>query len=143
MTELDVKAVVNLVTTNETLQVWHKRMAHINKEEVWSASKRRNIDLPSAGSEFCDDYVLGKEHWLPFSTRTNRPTSVGEQIHADIMSPTENASFDGKRYYVCFKDDCSKHRTLFFLKQKSEVALCLKTFLNSARTFDHTIKTLV
>lgn len=43
---------------------------------------------------------------------------------------------------MCFKDDFSKFRRLFFLKRKSEVHGALETFLNEAKTNGHIAKVL-
>lgn len=142
MNKPEAEAHVNFATNEENLQIWHERMAHINKQQVKSVLKRMGIDLSAIDGEFCDGCVLGKAHRLPFGTRTHRATSICEKIHADVMGPTENASFAGKHYYVCFKDDFSKYRMLYFMKHKSEVATHLKAFINETKAYGHTIKIL-
>lgn len=68
----------------------------------------------------------GKMHKLPFRTRSNRLQTVWDFINTDFNGPMTIASLSGARYYVCFKDDYSKLRKLFFLKHKSEVCAALK-----------------
>jgi hypothetical protein len=79
--------------------------------------------------EFCDGCVLVKAHRQSFGTRTSQPSIVAEQINADVCSPMTESSVGGARYYVCFKDDYSKFRHVFFITTKSEVADCLRKFL--------------
>jgi len=79
-------------------------------------------------------------HRLPFKNRVNRPKITGEQIHADVNKPMSTESFGKARYYVCFKDDFSRFRRIFFLKQKSEVCTVLEQFLNEAKTNGHVVK---
>ena len=40
----------------------------------------------------------------------------------------------GSKYFVLFTDDFSSYRTVFFLKQKSEVADSFKDYVNILRT---------
>lgn len=50
-------------------------------------------------------------------------------------------AFLGKsRYFVCFKNDFSKFRRIFFITKKSEVCGVLEQFLNEAKTNGHTVK---
>jgi hypothetical protein len=52
-------------------------------------------------------------------------------------------SFSGCRYFVCFKDDFSKYRSVYFIKQKSDVVNKLKQFLAEVKTLGHTVKELL
>jgi len=49
----------------------------------------------------------------------------------------------GVRYYVCFKDDYSKFRCVFFIITKSEVKDCLRKFLKEVKTAGHVTKVLL
>ena len=131
---------VNLTFVTDTLQVFHERFAHQNKRHVKQILKRMDIDVASANEELCDGCMLGKMHRLPFKRRENRATQVGELIHADVNGPMSKNSLGGSRYYVCFTDDFSKFRRIFFLKRKNEVCGVLKQFLNEAITNGHPIK---
>lgn len=55
----------------------------------------------------------------------------------------QEQSVGGSRYFVCFKDDFSKYKRVFFLKKKSEVARCLSTFLNETSVAGHVVKELL
>jgi hypothetical protein len=133
---------VNLVSSSETLQVYHERFGHQHKQHVKSVLKQMNIDVDNGTEEFCDGCALGKMHRLPFKHRMNRPSVTGEQIHADVNGPMSIESLGKARYYVCFKDDYSKFRRIFFLRQKSDVCRVLKQFLNEAETNGHVVKQL-
>jgi hypothetical protein len=58
-----------------------------------------------ANKEFCDGCALGKAYQQSLGTRTNRPSTVGEQVNADVCGPMMETSPGGAHYYVCFKDD--------------------------------------
>jgi hypothetical protein len=52
-------------------------------------------------------------------------------------------SAGGARYYVCFKDDYSTFRRVFFITAKGEVKDCLQKFLNEVKTAGHVTKILL
>jgi hypothetical protein len=52
-------------------------------------------------------------------------------------------SAGGARYYVCFKDDYSKFRRVFFIAAKCGVKDCLQKFLNEVKTAGHVTKVLL
>jgi hypothetical protein len=135
-------AEVHLATQAETLQLWHERLGHQNKRHVMKVLKQYDINV-EANKEFCDGCALGKAHRQSFGTRTNRPSTVGEQINADVCGPMTETSAGGARFYVCFKDDYSKFRRVFFITAKSEVADCVQTFLKEVKTAGHVTKVLL
>ena len=69
--------------------------------------------------------------------------SRGDLIHADVCGPMDHDSFSGYRYYVLFKDDFSKYRSVYFLKRKSEVVDKFKILLAEAKVLGHTVKELL
>jgi hypothetical protein len=109
---------VHLATQAETLQLWHECLGYQNKCHIMKVLKQHDINV-EANKEFCDCCALGKAHRQSFETRTNRPSTVGEQINAYVCGPKTETSAGGARFYVCFKDDYSKFRRVFFITAKS------------------------
>lgn len=134
-------AKANLATSADVLQGWHERFGHQDKRHVRDVLSRFGISCRSSDtSDFCDGCVLGKSHRKPFHSRVNRPTAVGELIHADVNGPMSVDSIDGFRYYVVFKDDYSQFVRIFLMKRKSEVAGHLDSFLRECDTAGHKVK---
>jgi len=52
-------------------------------------------------------------------------------------------SAGGARYYVCFKDDYSKFRRVFFITTKGEMEGCLRKFLKEVKNAGHATKILL
>lgn len=127
---------------NDTLQLWHERMGHQNKRHVQNFLKHRGIEL-KLDSEFCDACMYGKMHRLSFGSRQDRPTCPGQLIHADVCGPMPEKSLGGNRYFVVFKDDYSKYRTVYLMKEKSEVKEMLSKFLSEVKTAGYTLKELL
>jgi Reverse transcriptase (RNA-dependent DNA polymerase)/gag-polypeptide of LTR copia-type/Zinc knuckle len=131
---------VNAVTPKiEKMQFWHERFCHQNKKYVKDFFQREGVNLP-LDDYFCEACAFGKSHRLPFYSRSCRATKPGEIIHADVCGPMEESSLRGMRYYVCFKDDFSRYRRVYFLVLKSEVVEKLKEFLAEVTVAGHTVK---
>lgn len=132
---------VNTVSKENLLQLYHERFGHQNKRHIKSLIGRElgvNVEI---NSEICEGCIYGKAHRLPFGTRL-RSTKPGELIHTDVCGPFQE-SMSRYRYFVLFKDDYTRFRTIYFLRQKSEVAEKLGQFLAETKTLGHTIKELL
>lgn len=140
--EPETPAEVYVANKVDTLQVWHERLGHQSKQYVEKYLKKRDIKYIK-DNQFCEGCVLGKQHRFSFGTRVNQVSHPGELIHADVCGPMQSESFSRCRYYVLFKDDFSKYRSVYFLKKKSEVVDKLQVFLAEAKTLGHTVKELL
>ena len=110
------------------LQLYHERMGHQNKRHVKDVMQEEFDIKVDVNNETCEACMYGKAHRLKFGTR-ERATAPGELIHADVCGPFEMPSAKGYRYFVLFKDDFTRYRYIFFLKDKSEVAAKLEQML--------------
>lgn len=124
------------------LQLWHERLGHQNKRHVQKFLKLKGIEV-KLDREYCDACMYGKMHRLSFGTRQNRPTSPGHLVHADVCGPMPEKSLGGNRYFVAFKDDYSKYRAVYLMKEKSEVKVMLSRFLAEVKTAGYTLKELL
>lgn len=93
---------------------------------------------------FCEPCQVGKSHRLPFNQKSEKViTEPGEKFHSDVCGPMPENSLGGSRYFLTFIDDASGYRTVYFLKNKSEVLDKLKTFERSvADKFSRPLKIL-
>lgn len=141
-TVLPAKPEVNVVTDSDILQLYHERMGHQNKRHVSKVIEHEFGIKVSANHDTCEGCMYGKAHKLKFGTREHT-TAPGQLIHADVCGPIEVASARSYRYFVLFKDDYSKYRHVYFMKEKSEVASKLEQMLAETRTLGHTVKELL
>ena len=126
----------------DSLQIWHERLGHQNKRYVAKYLKMNGIKYID-NNEFCEGCILGKQHRLSFGTRVSESQKPGDLIHADVCGPMQEDSFSGCRYFVNFKDDYSKYRSVYCLKHKSDVTDKLRVFLAEAKNLGHTVKELL
>ncbi|GBM76889.1 Copia protein [Araneus ventricosus] len=133
---------VNLATTdNSLLQLYHERWGHQDKRHVeFLLNHELNIQV-NVEDELCEACIYGKAHRLSFGSRNNC-FSPGELIFADVCGPFDK-SFRRFQYFVVFKDQFTKCRCVFFLKQKSDVASALQEFLAYATNLGHIVKEVI
>ncbi|GAB0091863.1 uncharacterized protein DMENIID0001_067520 [Sergentomyia squamirostris] len=80
-------------------------------------------------------------HRQSFGTR-KKATVAGELVSTDVCGPFD-ASFQGKKYLVIFKDSFTKFRYGFVIKEKSEVKKVLCDVIASAKQNGHPIRELL
>ena len=103
-----------------SLQLWHERMAHVDKRGIAQMVHRKSTDM------ICDGCAQGKAQRsdIPKVRTSDRSSMLLGRVHSDVCGPVEVPSLGGSRYFVTFIDECSNWMTIYLLKQKSEVAEC-------------------
>ncbi|GFR28779.1 retrovirus-related Pol polyprotein from transposon TNT 1-94 [Trichonephila clavata] len=82
---------------------------------------------------------LAKDFWK----KGSKPKVEGDAFVCtveDVCGPMQQQSLGSAKYYVCFKDDFTKYRRVFFMHSKNEVSKCPESFLNEAKNTRHMIK---
>jgi transposase InsO family protein len=113
----------------------HRRLGHASNDYL---SKLINNKLcygldgvkSNWNDERCGACLAGRQRKLPFKhrlkSRSRRPLDL---IHTDLCM-VEQATYDGKRYFMSFIDDYTHFTIVYLLKQKSEAFSCLKDYVN-------------
>ena len=126
----------NSVEDNSDSELWHCRFGHLGMDNVKKLSENNMVigmdAIQSNGEKLlCEGCIKGKQHKLPYPTKSDhRASEVLEIIHSDVCGPMSVESFGNSRYFVTFIDDYSRYTCVYFLKQKSEVLVKLKEFIN-------------
>lgn len=112
--------------------LWHERFAHVNPRKMMKMAKRGVVAglKPIRGpAPSCVGCCLGKAHRATYKETSNRQEyRVGEYFHSDLCGPMTPTSCGGARYVLTILDDGPNYRTVFFLKNKSEVFQNFKRF---------------
>lgn len=124
---------------NYITELWHSRTGHVNKQTLYLMSVGDRVEgmdkLKSSAREHvegsCKPCALGKSQRKPVPKVTEKPrtTDRGEFIHMDIYGPMPQASRQGSRYMLIIVDDYSRMKFVYFIKTKSAVTDCLRTFI--------------
>ena len=111
---------------------WHLRLGHISKEKMKLMITNNlvsGLKLSSVPDFVCVGCTLGKMSRKPYSSPSYRETEPGAYIHSDVCGPFSEKSVGGSLYYICFKDEATAFRAVYFMKNKSDALQCFKHFL--------------
>ena len=114
-----------------SLEVWHKRLGHLNVKSV------KNLQSMVGGMRVmegscdltCEACIESKQARQPFpSDGGTRAAKVLELVHSDVCGPMKTTSIGGARYFLTFIDDFSRKIWVYVLKRKSDVFEMFKTW---------------
>ena len=126
--DLKIPANVNAASSTDpdavSLRACHEALAHIGINKVRQTLTAQGIPFIDDFDE-CDACLRGEQHKQP-----NRPkpddvrASRPGRLWSDVCSATESSMSD-RRHFLCIIDDHSRFRSVYFLKQKSELPACI------------------
>lgn len=119
--------------------VCHQRLAHISYKTI---SKMHSLNLVDGlllqdnriQAEPCLGCAYGKMMRSPFPVGRTRATQSGQLIHSDVCGPIYVTTPGGAKFFTLFTGDYSGWRVVFFIRQKSDVAECFKSYVCQVRT---------
>ncbi|XP_023638897.1 uncharacterized protein LOC111830634 [Capsella rubella] len=114
-----------LSTTTSKLDLWQKRLVHINTQSlikiVNAEVVKRVPRLERKSDTVCDACSKGEQ----IKVHHKKVADIGskgflELVHMDLMGPMQIESSNGKRYIFVLVDDFSTFTLVRFLRKKSE-----------------------
>ena len=121
-----------------SLSEWHERLGHQSKYHVESWLKQNEITFIKDDA-VCESCILGKHHRQKFGERVKAGVP-GEIVHTDLCGPMSVSTHGGHNYFMAVTDEFSKFRSVYLLKQKSEVPRMICDFLGKAKASGHPVK---
>jgi hypothetical protein len=122
--EMHVANVAQTSTIDGALELWHRRLGHLNVKGVHALQNMvsgMNLgNMPCPTSSFvCEGCIEGKQHRKPFPSdggmRATKPLKI---VHSDVWGPTRTTSLGGARYFVtyieAFVETQSEHKIKVF-----------------------------
>ena len=110
--------------SSNPLTLWHLRFAHLNCRDILKMASTNAVKGLHIGNPtkplVCEGCIFGKSHRLKFPVGGGRADNVGDLIHADVCGPMHVPTPEGYRYFVLFKDDCSRFSVVKLMKNKNE-----------------------
>jgi transposase InsO family protein len=84
---------------------------------------------------FCEVCAQGKLTRMKFPKQSSsKSTAPLDLIHTDVCGPMQTVSPSGMRYVLTFIDDFTRYTVIYLLKQKSEVEIKLKEYIEMVKT---------
>lgn len=118
---------------SQSLDVWHRRMGHLNYNDVCRlplCTDGIKISNTDENRNNCIPCLKGKQTKHPFKSIGTRASAPLEIIHSDLCGPMEVPSMGGARYFISFIDDYSRNVNVYFLKNKSNVKEIFQMYKN-------------
>jgi len=123
---------VNEVKNFDTVELWHRKMGHLNIQDLVRSHRDKCIkgmNLRDINEDFqCEICISSKMTRMPFPKSSTQATKILEIIHSDICGPMRVESNGKARYVATFIDDYSRWCEIRLLKRKNEVLNAFKDF---------------
>ena len=149
MHEAETSSLAHSEANSHPLELWHKRLGHLNANSVKSLQTMvSGMDVQAVPNDVhsfaCEGCVQGKQARRPFPTEGGtRATKILELVHSDVCGPMKTPSIGGARYFLTFIDDFSRKIWVYVLKSKSEVLARFKEWKTLVeRQSEHVVKVL-
>jgi transposase InsO family protein len=125
------------VQNKSGIDLWHRRMAHLNPDSIYHLSKHgmvSGLDLrvkETLGP--CDGCADGKHPQAPFPQKGSRAENILDRLHMDLQGPRQ-PSLSNYRYSLGIVDCHSRNGWKFFLKTKDQASNFIKDFISEQET---------
>jgi hypothetical protein len=111
--------------------LWHQRFGHINNATIYPMHTDEGLNLvshtlPDNPYKGCA-FGKNKRRLFPKKNLTSRTAKAGSFFHTDVCGPISQASVGGAKYFALFKDDYTRYKFVFYIKNKYDVFNCFKT----------------
>lgn len=122
------------VKTEYCIHDWHKKLAHRNLEDI-KLMNGNGITIKSCNhSDVCEACIKGKMFRKTFPKKAKPTSEVMECVVSDVCGPIQCESIGKKKYFVSFIDIHSRHCTLYFIREKSEVPQVAMNYIEYMKT---------
>src|SRR6266850_1926582 len=116
------------------LATLHRCLAHIAPDAIRKMVKRgiiEGIKLVDDGTTItCEAHEQAKATCKEIWKEREAPLTdtLGAEVHSDVWGPSPIPSLGGRRYYVTFTDDYSRHTWLTAMRTKDETLAAYKAY---------------
>ncbi|CAL2231001.1 unnamed protein product [Prunus armeniaca] len=119
------KSLVCNRATDDVMELWHRRLGHINFRDLLKLSKNECVrglpKLSGKSARVCGACQLGKQvksaHKSISYISTSQPLDL---LHMDLVGPIQTESIGGKKYMLVLVDDFTRFTWVDFLREKSD-----------------------
>lgn len=114
----------------DSLDLWHRRLAHVNKETVRKMITAKQLsDIINPKTDTCIECREGKQTRSSFKNDggLDFANKKGEVIFSDIVGPLPPTQY-GERYFISFIDGSTRFAVIKLIKRKSEALESFKSF---------------
>ena len=125
------------ILNNDEIYLWHFRLGHPSFYYLKRMFPHL-FDNKDPSSFKCEICAFAKLHKSVYSPQQHNPSTPFSLIHSDIWGSSRITTCFGKRWFITFIDDHTRTCWVYLLKDKSEVKVIFKNFLNMVENQFHT-----
>ncbi len=131
-----LEKVVYNTTTNNDLDLIHKRLNHLSKDYLIKTLENTkgfnsNIqELNKIDLNDCKPCIYGKSHEITSYKPLESPKEILTYFDIDIASPFKNIGLKGERYFITFTCRSTRAIWVYALKYRSQALDKLKELVN-------------
>ncbi|KAL2251315.1 UNVERIFIED_CONTAM: Retrovirus-related Pol polyprotein from transposon TNT 1-94, partial [Sesamum indicum] len=100
------------VSVHDKTFLWHKRFGHISQKGLEFLNKEGILCDKVDKLQFCDGYVMGKQHRVHFpaapSPNPSMSSCILDYVHADVWGPSKEPTHGGNLYFLFIVDNFSR-----------------------------------
>lgn len=89
----------NLSTKDEETVLWHKRMGHINYNNLRKLQEQTtgiNVNLSKLPADLCEVCIEGKQIQKPYNHKRRRGARPLQLVHSDLIGPSLQSHMIGR-----------------------------------------------
>lgn len=134
---IKIKNIANLVSSEKTNELWHRRFNHINPSYLKKLKHRIKDDAifnydSKQETKTCHPCLQGKAKEHHFPTSDSKARKAFDLIHSDVAY-LECESIGRNKYYISFIDDYSSFSWVFPFRSKAQVPKIIINFHKSVK----------
>jgi hypothetical protein len=118
--------------TSKKKNLWHRKMGHINFENIVKLRNTQAVrDIPRISKPvdiICKPCQYGKQMGVSLKTKEYSTSNPLELVHRDLYDPLRTQTLKGEIYSMLFIDDYTRMTWVTFLKEKFEAFKKFKSF---------------
>lgn len=109
----------------------HMCFGHPGQNAMHHLKERYPQLIPKRPEQFyCPSCILSKSVHVSPKSRSTRAENPFDVIHSDLSGKFSVDSLGGKRYYISFIDEFSRHAWVSFLRNKNDAFFAIRNFVN-------------
>lgn len=116
------------IIQREESWLWHKRLGHINFNDLVRDMVRDMPQIKKPPSTSCKPCHEGQQKKTKFHIKEYSTTKTLDLIHVDLVGPMRTKSLQGDRYFIMPTDDYSRMSWIGFLRDKLDAFQKFKAF---------------
>lgn len=133
---INIQKICAISNEKYCIHQWHRIFGHRDINAIKNMIKIENLNtIQCTCNAFCDVCQEGKMTRKFFSkSKPIHSKAILDLVHTDLCGPMQTQTQSGKRYVLTFIDDYSRYTFIYLLREKNEVKIKIREFIELMKT---------